>query len=144
MAQGATIEQQVEGARFLLAVLTCWQFEYPLTEEVFVQDIQRCALRCTIKLGLTALRFRGVYPRSCAQQGLLSMLQRSFVAAQHPPDGSGPRLIVFAGGQRSTVTRRLRLATTHPKTRRRCLWKSAVCMPQVRGHCSRATLWLHT
>lgn len=47
MAQGATIEQQVEGARFLLAVLTCWQFEYPLTEEVFVQDIQRCALAAT-------------------------------------------------------------------------------------------------
>ncbi len=42
MARSATIEQQVAGARFLLAVLTCWQFEYPLTEEVFIEDLQRC------------------------------------------------------------------------------------------------------
>ena len=42
LSAGATPQQQARGLRFLLAVLTCWQFEYPLTEEAFIENVQRC------------------------------------------------------------------------------------------------------
>ena len=29
------------GLRFLVAVLNVWQFEFPLTEESFMEDVQR-------------------------------------------------------------------------------------------------------
>ena len=44
LSGGATPQQQAVGLRFLLAVLTCWQFEYPLTDEAFMEDVQRCGL----------------------------------------------------------------------------------------------------
>jgi hypothetical protein len=34
LARQATLEQQVAGLRLLGAVLDCWGFQYPLTDEV--------------------------------------------------------------------------------------------------------------
>ncbi len=44
LSRGASREQQAVGLRFLLAVQSCGQFDFPLSEEAFMEEIQRWGL----------------------------------------------------------------------------------------------------
>ena len=136
LSAGATPQQQALGLRFLLAVLTCWQFEYPLTEEAFIESVQRCVMTPVYLRGSAGFAGRsGVKPSLPwasskpytihKGSGIITSVSRRssfYQQCQH---------IAVAGGPLSTGTQRLPCPTLRRPTRPPCSPRSGACMRQA-------------